>query len=132
MIGKIFLPIVLAIIIAIVVSFATQGFISFVSMISSYLRGDQQILFGLPRSILIISGPIIAGLLVSIIYKLANLDRWHGPAESILAAHIPERRPNTEAGLLSTLSSAISLAGGACWTIWTSCSFWWCNRGLHF
>ena len=113
MIGKIFLPIVLAIIIAVVVSFATQGFISFVSMISSYLRGDQQILFGLPKSILIISGPIIAGLLVSIIYKLANLDRWHGPAESILAAHIPERRPNTEAGLLSTLSSAISLAGGA-------------------
>ena len=113
MIGKIFLPIVLAIIIDVVVSFATQGFISFVSMISSYLRGDQQILFGLPKSLLIISGPIIAGLLVSIIYKLANLDRWHGPAESILAAHIPERRPNTEAGLLSTLSSAISLAGGA-------------------
>ena len=41
-----------------------------------------------------------------------HLDR-HGPAESILAAHIPSKRPSTEAGLLSTLASAISLAGGA-------------------
>ena len=110
---KSLLPIILAIIIAVVVSFATQGFISFVSLIASYLRGDQSILLGLPKWILFISGPIIAGIIVSIIYKLANLDRWHGPAESILAAHVPERRPNTEAGLLSTLASAVSLAGGA-------------------
>ena len=41
------------------------------------------------------------------------MDRWHGPAESILAAHLPSKRPNTEAGLLSTLASAISIAGGA-------------------
>lgn len=107
------LPIILAIIIAVVVSFATQGFISFVSLISSYLRGDQHIFLGLPKWVLLVSGPILAGIIVSIIYKLANLDRWHGPAESILAAHVPEKRPNTEAGLLSTLASAISLAGGA-------------------
>jgi len=113
LIGRITLPIILAIIIAIVVSFAVQGFISFVSLVSSYLRGDQHVLLGLPKEVLILSGPILAGILVSIIYKLANLNRWHGPAESILAAHIPEKRPNTEAGLLSTLASAISLAGGA-------------------
>ena len=113
MLGRITLPIILAIIIAVIVSFAVQGFISFVSLISTYLRGEDHILLGLPREILILSGPIIAGILVSLIYKIANLDRWHGPAESILAAHIPEKRPNTEAGLLSTLASAISLAGGA-------------------
>lgn len=113
MFTKNFLPIVLAIIIAVIVSFAVQGFISFVSFITLYLRGDQHILFGLPRAVLIISGPIIAGIIVSIIYKLANLNRWHGPAESILAAHIPKERPDTEAGLLSTLASAISIAGGA-------------------
>ena len=113
MFTKNFLPIVLAIIIAVIVSFAVQGFISFVSFISLYLRGDQHILFGLPRGVLIVSGPIIAGIIVSVIYKLANLNRWHGPAESILAAHIPKKRPDTEAGLLSTLASAISIAGGA-------------------
>ena len=113
MIGRVALPIVLATIIAVVVSFAVQGFISFVNLISSYLRGDNHIFLGLPKEILLLSGPILAGILVSIIFKLANLSRWHGPAESILAAHVPIRRPNTEAGLLSTLASAISLAGGA-------------------
>ena len=107
------LPIILAVLIGIIVSFAVQGFISFVSFFQSYLRGENHILLGLPRPLLIISGPIIAGIIVAIIFKLANLDKWHGPAESILAAHVPSKRPNTEAGLLSTLASAVSLAGGA-------------------
>ena len=110
---KFLLPIVLAVLIGIVVSFAVQGFISFVSYIESYLRGDNHLLFGLPKSVLLVSGPVIAGIIVAIIFKLANLDRWHGPAESILAAHVPAQRPDTEKGLLSTLASAISLAGGA-------------------
>ena len=62
MIGRITLPIILAIIIAIVVSFAVQGFISFVSLVSSYLRGDQHVLLGLPKEVLILSGPILAGI----------------------------------------------------------------------
>ena len=49
MIGRVALPIVLAIIIAVVVSFATQGFISFVNLVSSYLRGDYHIFLGLPK-----------------------------------------------------------------------------------
>ena len=103
------LPVVLAILIGIVVSLAVQGFITFVSFIESYLRGENQLLIGLPKYLLFLSGPIIAGIIVSIIFKLANLDRWHGPAESILAAHLPSKRPNTEAGLLSTLASSISI-----------------------
>ena len=103
----------MAVLIGIIVSFAVQGFISFVSYIEAYLRGDEHLLLGLPKALLVISGPIIAGIIVSIIYKLANLDRWHGPAESILAAHLPSKRPDTEAGLLSTLAAAISISGGA-------------------
>ena len=107
------LPIILAILIGIIVSFAVQGFISFVSFFQSYLRGDNHLLLGLPKPLLILSGPIIAGVIVAVIFNLAKLDRWHGPAESILASHVPSKRPNTEAGLLSTLASAVSLAGGA-------------------
>ena len=107
------LPIALAILIGIIVSFAVQGFLSFVTFFQSYLRGDNNFLIGLPRPLLVLSGPIIAGVIVATIFKLGNLKRWHGPAESILASHVPTKRPNTEAGLLSTLASAISLAGGA-------------------
>ncbi len=110
---KFLLPVVLAVIIGVIVSFAVQGFISFVTLIESFLRGDRNIFLGLSKEILVFSGPVLAGIIVAVIYKLANLDRWHGPAESILAAHIPSKRPNTEAGLLSTLASAISIAGGA-------------------
>ena len=49
MIGRVALPIVLATIIAVVVSFAVQGFISFVNLVSSYLRGDNHIFLGLPK-----------------------------------------------------------------------------------
>ena len=51
-------------------NFYGQGFISFVSFFEAYLRGDNHILLGLPKPILILSGPIIAGLIVSIIFKL--------------------------------------------------------------
>ena len=60
------LPIILAIIIAVVV-FATQGFLSFVKLISSYLRGDQLVLV-LPKRDTLVSGPIIAGIIVSKLY----------------------------------------------------------------
>ena len=80
------LPIVLAILIGIIVSFAVQGFLSFVTFFQSYLRGDNHFLIGLPRPLLVLSGPIIAGVIVATIFKLGNLKRWHGPAESILAS----------------------------------------------
>ena len=64
------LPLVLAVLIGILVSFAVQGFISFVSFVESYLRGDEHLLLGLPKELLVISGPIIAGIIVSIIFKL--------------------------------------------------------------
>ena len=83
---KFLLPIVLAVLIGIVVSFAVQGFISFVSYIESYLRGNNHLLFGLPKSVLLVSGPIIAGIIVAIIFKLASLDRWHGPGVVLLQA----------------------------------------------
>ena len=107
------LPVTLAVVIGVIVSFAVQGFISFIILIEAFLRGDKHLLLGLPKEVLVFSGPLIAGTIVALIFKLANLQRWHGPAESILAAHVPAKRPNTEAGLLSTLASAISIAGGA-------------------
>ncbi len=113
MIAAMFLPLVLALIIGVIASFAVQGFIAFIGLSSRYLRGDGELFLGLPSEILIIAGPVIAGLIVGIILKLTSIKRWHGPPDSILAAHSPNARPDTEAGLISTLASAVSLAGGA-------------------
>ena len=108
-----FLPVVLACIVGVIASFAVQGFIGFVSLAEEFLRGDSSLLFGFPSEIFIIAGPVIAGLILALILKLSAIGRWHGPPDSIIAAHAPAARPDTEAGLLSTLASAISLAGGA-------------------
>lgn len=113
MLAGLFMPLVLAFIIGCIASFAVQGFISFVGIASSYLRGDESLFLGLPSELLIILGPVLAGLIVGFILKFSAIKRWHGPADSILASHAPGARPDTEAGLLSTLASAVSLAGGA-------------------
>ena len=102
-----FLPVVLAFLIGVIASFAVQGFIYFVDLAEKYIRGEESVLFGLPSEIFILTGPVVAGLLVGFIYKIASMQRWHGPAESILAAHAPGARPDTEGGLLSTLASAV-------------------------
>ena len=67
------LPVILAILIGIIVSFAVQGFISFVSFFQSYLRGDNHLLLGLPKPFLILSGPIIAGVIVAIIFNIQHV-----------------------------------------------------------
>ena len=43
------LPVILSGLIGIIVSFAVQGFISFVSFFETYLRGDSHLLLGLPK-----------------------------------------------------------------------------------
>ena len=45
------LPIILAVLIGIIVSFAVQGFITFVSFFQSYLRGDNHILSWFTKAI---------------------------------------------------------------------------------
>ncbi len=109
----IFLPVVLAFVVGVIGAFAVQGFLTFVGYFAEILRSDNSQFLGFPPEILIISAPVIAGLIVGMLLKVSGFPRWHGPPDSILAAHAPEARPNTEAGLLSTLASAISLAGGA-------------------
>ena len=106
----IFLPVVLAFVVGVIGAFAVQGFLTFVGYFAEILRSDNSQFLGLPPEILIISAPVIAGLIVGMLLKVSGFPRWHGPPDSILAAHAPEARPNTEAGLLSTLASAISLA----------------------
>ena len=48
----------------------------------------------------------------------------------LLASHVPTKRPNTEAGLLSTLASPCSVISWwrLCRTVRTFSSFWRCFR----
>ena len=55
----------------------------------------------------------VAALLLFIVRKVFKIDRWHGPADSIYAAHRTDNELDIKAGIGSTLAAFISLGGGA-------------------
>ena len=67
--------------------------------------------FNLNLSPLIIC--VTASLLVCLLIKIKNIDRWHGPADTIYASHQKKGTLDTEKGFLSTLAAFISISGGA-------------------
>ena len=68
---------------------------------------------------------IIAALLIGLLIKYQKIDRFHGPADTIYAAHQIDGQLDVKKGFLSTLTSLISIGGGASvgYTIdyWNNC-----------
>ena len=56
---------------------------------------------------------IIAALLIGLLIKYQKIDRFHGPADTIYAAHQIDGQLDVKKGFLSTLTSLISIGGGA-------------------
>ena len=55
----------------------------------------------------------IAAILISLIKKIVNVKEWHGPAETIFAAHRIDNELDIKTGVASTLVAFISAGGGA-------------------
>ena len=56
---------------------------------------------------------LLASILVCILIKLSKIDRWHGPADTIYAAHQNAETLDIKTGFNSTLASFFSISGGA-------------------
>jgi CIC family chloride channel protein len=56
---------------------------------------------------------ILAALLIGLLIKYQKIDRFHGPADTIYAAHQIDGQLDVKKGFLSTLTSLISIGGGA-------------------
>ena len=56
---------------------------------------------------------LIASILVCFLIKLSKIDRWHGPADTIYAAHQKAGTLDIKIGFNSTLASFFSISGGA-------------------
>ena len=56
---------------------------------------------------------LTAVLLLALVRRLFKLVRWHGPADSIYAAHRTDNELDLRAGVGSTMAAFISLCGGA-------------------
>ena len=56
---------------------------------------------------------MIAGLLIGLLIKVFGVTRWHGPADTIYAAHQKAGSLDTKSGFLSTIAAFFSISGGA-------------------
>ena len=56
---------------------------------------------------------ILAALLIGLLIRYQKIDRFHGPADTIYAAHQIDGQLDVRKGFLSTLTSLISIGGGA-------------------
>ncbi len=56
---------------------------------------------------------LLAGILVCVLIYFFQIDRWHGPADTIYAAHQKAGTLDIKKGFLSTLAAFFSISGGA-------------------
>ena len=99
-----------------VMGFVSYGFVRGVHALSEWREqsefavvntGKLSLAFG-PMLIL-----LVAAMLVLALRRFISTPHWHGPPESIYAAHLATDSLDTRAGLASTLAAFISASGGA-------------------
>ena len=99
-----------------VMGFVSYGFVRGVHALSEWREqsefavvniGKLSLAFG-PMLIL-----LVAAMLVLALRRFISTPHWHGPPESIYAAHLATASLDTRAGLASTLAAFISASGGA-------------------
>ena len=79
----------------------------------SHLDLFQLSLFSYDINILPLISCLLAGIFVCVLINFFQIDRWHGPADTIYAAHQKAGTLDIKKGFLSTLAAFFSISGGA-------------------
>ena len=99
-----------------VMAFVSNGFVLGVQWLSG-LRGSASFLVlhvgGMPLAFGPLLSLLIAALAILVVRRLFGIVRWHGPADSIYAAHRTDNELDVRHGFGSTLAAFISAGGGA-------------------
>ena len=99
-----------------VVSITAVGFVSGVRLISDWRYQFGSCFFDL-GSICFSIQPLFfllaSALIIILVKRTLNIERYHGPADVILSAHSPSQNLDPKTGFLSTFSAFVSASGGA-------------------
>ena len=99
-----------------VVSITAVGFVSGVRLISDWRYQFGSCFFDL-GSICFSIQPLFfllaSALIIILVKRTLNIERYHGPADVILSAHSPSQDLDPKTGFLSTFSAFVSASGGA-------------------
>ncbi len=99
-----------------IVSITSVGFVSGVGYMSSWRDQFGSCLFGFGNicfSIQPLLFLLACALLIILVKRTLNIERYHGPADVILSAHSPSQDLDPKTGFLSTFSAFVSASGGA-------------------
>ena len=106
-----------ALIVGIIVSIVAQLFSLIAKEVFELIQSGKILNFFLTDEYQISLFPLIAcliaGLLIGLLIKIFDVDRWHGPADTIYAAHQKAGSLDVKRGFLSTIASFFSISGGA-------------------
>ncbi len=90
----------------ILMAFVTNGFVIGVGKITQMREGFDWFQFTIDDSnlsFLPLMAMLVAAILIIIIRKIFSISRWHGPGDSIYAAHRTDNELDVKAGFGSTL-----------------------------
>ena len=103
-------------VVGLVMSVVSNGFVGMVETLT-LLRDDMsiplQIFAGYSFNLVPLGALLAAACLILIVRRVFGITRWHGPADSIFAAHRTDNDLDVRSGLGSTLAAFISASGGA-------------------
>ena len=108
-----------AIIVGLIVSIVAQIFALTVKYIYALITGENTfsffyfVIYDVEVNTLPFFSCLLASILVCILIRLNKIDRWHGPADTIYAAHQKGETLDVKTGFNSTLASFFSISGGA-------------------
>ena len=99
-----------------VMSLVSNGFVIGVQWLTTFRESSMLQTFtigGLPFSLGPLVSLLLAAALLLAVRRVFHITRWHGPADSIYAAHRTDNELDVRAGFGSTLAAFISASGGA-------------------
>ena len=99
-----------------VMSLVSNGFVSGVIWLTALREAQLVAWLGLDpgfKSIMPLICLLVAAFLILQVRRLFGITRWHGPADSIFAAHRTDNELDIRSGFGSTVAALISAGGGA-------------------
>ena len=99
-----------------IMAFVSSFFVLGVQWLSGLLSSTRAInvdFFGKSLSVGPLIGLFVAVVFILIIRQLFGVTRWHGPADSIYAAHRTDNELDARHGFGSTIAAFVSASGGA-------------------
>ena len=110
------LDVIVGLVFGLIMSVTTNAFVEGVRALTAFRQSEligRVTVGGFDLSLSPVIFLLVAAVLVICVRRFFGISRWHGPADSIFAAHRTDNELDVKAGFGSTFAAFISASGGA-------------------